>query len=93
MANEYEFDRFILIFYIKMGNFKLKVENRAHLRFFKGTKLGKYINIVNPKKKLVGGAPQHVKRAETPLSTSFFLGLKCFILLEWDLPLEGNQFE
>jgi len=37
------------------------------------------LNIVNPKKKLVGGAPQHVKRAETPLSTSFFLGLKCFI--------------
>ena len=37
------------------------------------------LNIFNPKKKLVGGAPLHVKRAETPLSTSFFLGLKCFI--------------
>ena len=40
----------------------------------------KYIKIFNPKKKLVGGAPLHVKRAETPLSTSFFLGLKCFII-------------
>ena len=42
--------------------------------------LFKYIqvNIFNPKKKLVGGAPLHVKRAETLLSTSFFLGLKCF---------------
>ena len=37
------------------------------------------LNIFNPKKKLVGGAPLHVKRAKTPLSTSFFLGLKCFI--------------
>ena len=33
------------------------------------------VNIFNSKKKLVGGAPLHVKRAETPLSTSFFLGL------------------
>ena len=40
-----------------------------------------FINIFNPKKELVGGAPLHVKRAETPLSTSFFLGLKCFIIL------------
>ena len=39
-----------------------------------------FINIFNPKKELVGGAPLHVKRAETPLSTSFFLGLKCFIM-------------
>ena len=41
------------------------------------------INIFNPKKKLVGGAPLHVKRAETPLSTSFFLGLKCFSNFEY----------
>ena len=42
-------------------------------------KYNTFINIFNPKKKLVGGAPLHVKRAETPLSTSFFLVLKCFI--------------
>jgi len=39
--------------------------------------------IFNPKKKLVGGAPLLVKRAETPLSTSFFLGLKCFITFHY----------
>ena len=44
-----------------------------------------YINIFNPKKKLVGGAPLHVKRAETPLSTSFFLGLKCFMSKKYSI--------
>ena len=39
----------------------------------------KFVNFFNPKKKLVGGAQLHVKRAETPLRTSFFLGLKCVI--------------
>ena len=43
------------------------------------------INIFNPKKKLVGGAPLHVKRAETPLSTSFFLGFKCFMIFDSEL--------
>ena len=56
-------------------------ENKRHSTMTTGLdkKYNTFINIFNPKKKLVGGAPLHVKRAETPLSTSFFLGFKCFI--------------